>query len=183
MNLRNASPLLAFGVASILAFGQIAVVFAGERKASQGSASAIGTEVHWQGFDEGLRDAAKSNKYLFVDVYTDWCTYCKKMDLTTYREKQVVNKLGKDFVSIKFNAESNQAVTWNGNRLTQAELAEKWGVEGFPTLLFLNSKGEIIGNFAAYADSDLMVKLLGYIASGSREKGLTFDEYLKKGET
>jgi thioredoxin-related protein len=175
---RLLSPVYAFSLAAVLVFGQTATVVASESKQKE-----MGSDIHWRGFDDGLREAAKGNKYLFVDIYTDWCTYCKKMDRTTYREKQVVQKLGKDFISVKFNAESEQAVTWNGNRLTHAALAEKWGVEGFPTLLFLNSKGEIIGNFAAFAEADLMLKLLGYISSGSREKGLTFDEYLKKGET
>jgi thioredoxin-related protein len=175
---RFANPFVTLSLMAILVFGQVS-----EAVASGSKQKEVGSDIQWQGFDEGLRTAARDNKYLFIDIYTDWCGYCKKMDMTTFREKQVVSKLGKEFVSVKFNAESDQAVTWNGNRLTHAALAEKWGVEGFPTLLFLNSKGEIIGNFAAYAEADLMVKLLGYISSGSREKGLTFDEYLKKGET
>lgn len=138
------------------------------------------TGVQWQGFDAGLQDAARRNKYTFISMYTDWCGYCRKLDQVTFRDKQVIDKLNQDFVSIKFNAESQASLTWKGNRLSHAALADQWGVEGYPTLLFLNSKGEIIGNFASYAEPDLMMKLLGYIASGSREKGLTFDEYLKK---
>jgi thioredoxin-related protein len=138
------------------------------------------TGVQWQAFDDGLREASKRNKYTFISLYTDWCGYCRKLDKVTFRDKQVIDKLNQDFVSIKFNAESEAQITWKGNRLSHAALADQWGVEGFPTLLFLNSKGEIIGNFASYAEPDLMMKLLGYIASGSREKGLTFDDYLKK---
>jgi thioredoxin-related protein len=160
-----------------LGMAVVSAVASDSRSAVQGPAA---SDIHWQGFDEGLKDAAKRDKYTFIDVYTDWCGYCHKMDLTTFRDKAVVSKLAREFVSIKFNAESESPVTWKGARLTQAELAGKLGVEGFPTLLFLSPKGELIGNFASFADSDLLIKLLGYISSGSREKGKTFDEYLKK---
>lgn len=147
---------------------------------AQASKPVPATGVQWQGFDAGMQDAARRNKYTFISMYTDWCGYCRKLDQVTFRDKQVIEKLNQDFVSIKFNAESQAPLTWKGNRFSHAALADQWGVEGYPTLLFLNSKGEIIGNFASYAEPDLMMKLLGYIASGSREKGLTFDEYLKK---
>ncbi len=139
------------------------------------------SEVRWQEFDQGIKDAARRGKYTFVDLYTDWCGYCHKMDATTFRNKAVIASLDKDFVSIKFNAEAENQVTWKGAKLTQSALAQQWGVEGFPTLLFLNSKGDIIGNFSSYADPKLMMHLLGYISSGSREKGVSFDDYLKKG--
>ena len=61
-----------------------------------------------------------------------------------------------------------------------AELSAMWGVEGFPTMLFLNSKGEIIGSFASFADADLMIKLLTYISSGARERKVSFEDFLKE---
>jgi thioredoxin-related protein len=64
--------------------------------------------------------------------------------------------------------------------MTERQVAgDAWGVTGFPTMLFLSSKGEIIGSYSAYADPKLMVHLLTYISSGAREKNVSFDDFLE----
>lgn len=136
--------------------------------------------VDWKPFDKGMKDAAAAKKYGFVDVYTDWCGYCKMMENTTLKAKPVVAELDKNFISMKLNAESDDPVTWKGKKTTMRELSSTWGVEGFPTLLFLNSKGDIIGSFASFAEADLMIKLLTYISSGARERKVSFEDFLKE---
>jgi thioredoxin-related protein len=136
--------------------------------------------IEWKSFDKGLKDAASQQKYSFVDVYTDWCGYCKLLEKNTLTHKAVLAELTKNFVAIKLNAESEEEVSWKGRKLTKRDLAAQWGVEGFPTMLFLNSKGEIIGSFPSYAEADLMVNLLKYISSGARERKVSFEEFLKK---
>ncbi len=141
--------------------------------------SAFAQDLVWKPFDKGLKDAAALKKYAFVDVYTDWCGYCKMMESTTLKAKPVLAELEKNFVSIKFNAESEDQVTWKGKKVPMRELSMSWGVEGFPTMLFLNHKGEIIGSFSSYAEADLMINLLKYISSGARERKVSFEEFLK----
>ena len=142
-------------------------------------APAHAQDVAWKPFEKGLKDAAAAKKYSFVDVYTDWCGYCKMMESTTLKAKPVQAELDKHFVSIKFNAESEDQVTWKGKKMPMRELSASWGVEGFPTMLFLNSKGEIIGSFASYAEAELMINLLKYISSGARERKVSFEDFLK----
>src|SRR4051812_14597782 len=72
--------------------------------------------VNWQPFDKGLKDAATARKYSFVDIYTDWCGYCKMLESTTLKTKPVQTELEKNFVSIKLNAESEETVTWKGKK-------------------------------------------------------------------
>ncbi len=135
--------------------------------------------INWKSLEQGLKDAASGKKYGFVDVYTDWCGYCKLLDAQTFKAKPVVAELQKNFISIKMNAESDDIVTYKGKKITLRELSQSWGVEGFPTMLFLNSKGEIIGSFASFAEADLMVNLLKYISSGAREKKVSFQDFVK----
>jgi thioredoxin-related protein len=148
--------------------------------APRGAAAASGETVEWKSFDKGLKDAQASRKYSFVDVYTQWCGYCKMLEHNTLTHKAVLAELGKNFVSIKLDAESEEEVMWQGKKMSKRELAARWGVEGFPTMLFLNSKGEIIGSFPSYAEADLMINLLKYISSGARERKVSFEDYLKK---
>lgn len=142
-------------------------------------ANQVFTQVNWKSFDKGLKDAAAGKKYGFVDVYTDWCGYCKLLESKTLQAQPVMEELQKNFVSIKLNAESEELVSYKGKKISQRDLAGMWGVEGFPTMLFLNSKGEIIGSFASFAEADLMLKLLKYISSGAREKKVSFEDFMK----
>lgn len=145
-----------------------------------GATDSAQKSVDWKPFEKGLKDAAAAKKYGFVDVYTDWCGYCKMMESTTLKAKPVIAELDKNFISMKLNAESDAPVTWKGRKTTMRELSATWGVEGFPTLLFLNSKGDIIGSFASFAEADMLVKLLTYISSGARERKVSFEDFLKE---
>jgi thioredoxin-related protein len=143
-------------------------------------AQAFAQGVNWKTFDKGMKDAATTKKYGFIDVYTDWCGYCKLLESKTLNAPNVLEELQKNFVSIKLNAESEDVVTYKGKKITKRELSAQWGVEGFPTMLFLNSKGDIIGSFASFAEADLMLNLLRYISSGAREKKVSFENFLKE---
>lgn len=138
-----------------------------------------GKEIRWDAFEAGMKKAASGKKYVFVSVYTDWCGYCKQLDATTLKAAPVVTELGKNFVSIKLNAESDELVSWKGEKISGRGLAARWGVDGFPTLIFLNSKSDIIGSYPSFAEAPLMTKLLAYISSGARERKVSFDDYLK----
>lgn len=136
--------------------------------------------VQWVALEEGLRTAGTSGKHVFVTVYTDWCGYCRKLNTVTFRSRPVLTELEKNFQSVRINAEGGGAVVWKGKKMSERDVAGKaWGVSGFPTLLFLNPAGDIIGSFSSYADPELMVQLLTYISSGARERNVTFDDYLE----
>ncbi len=81
-----------------------------------------------------LAKAAKENKLVFVDIYTDWCTPCKMMDKDVFTDKPTGDYLNKNFISYKVNAEKE-----NGPDLNLI-----FGVQVYPTLLFLNEKGQVL---------------------------------------
>jgi thioredoxin-related protein len=153
--------------------------FCGPSFAGAPGEAAASSAVKWVSLEEAAKKASTSGRYLFVSFYTDWCGYCRKLNATTLRARPVVSELGKNFESVRLNAESEDVVVWKGKKLSSRALANKWGVESFPTLLFLNKKGEIVGSFASYVEPDVMIKLLTYISSGARERKVTFNDYLE----
>ena len=73
------------------------------------------TEVKWTTFDKVLEEAKAGNKkFILVDLYTDWCGWCKKMDENVFNEASISTELNADFAAVKFNAETAEPVLFKG---------------------------------------------------------------------
>ncbi|MBI5471744.1 MAG: DUF255 domain-containing protein [Ignavibacteriae bacterium] len=142
--------------------GFLAVVFMlafGAEVANAGDGS-----LTWRSFDEGIAEAKKVNKKILIDIYTDWCSWCKVMDAKTYSDKNVIEYLSKKYVLIKLNAESAKKLTYKKQQLTERELAAGFGITGYPSTLFLNADGEPITVYPGFADASKFKMVTSFIA-------------------
>jgi len=89
-------------------------------------------------------EARKTGKVMMVDVYTDWCSWCKKLDDETYTDAKVIAK-AKEFVSLKLNPEASD---------TERKFAEKYGVTGYPCILFLEPDGTAVNRIGGYMEAE-----------------------------
>jgi len=138
-------------------------------------------EVVWYGFDEGLAKATKEDKPVLIDFYTDWCHWCKVMDEKTFRNADIATKLKSDFIAIRINAEAqDQTVTYKNQKFSNIELTQAFRVTGFPSLGFLDSKGEVITVIPGFIPPETFINILGYIDQECYKKSISFDDYLKK---
>lgn len=138
---------------------------------------ALSGEVRWQGWDAGLAAANASKRYILVDVYTDWCGWCKRMDKDVYARDDVSEYLNSHFVSVKLNAESNQPMSYQGEARTARGIASGFRVNSYPTTIFLSAKGEHLTNVPGYLPADRFLQLLRYIGDGHMEKGVSWGDY------
>ncbi len=116
-----------------------AVLVGCSRTAGSGSVASSRSAVAWErDLAVALSRADSEGKVVMVDFYTDWCGWCRKLDETTYADPAVQSTLGR-LVAVKLDAE-------RGGR---AEAA-RYGVEGFPTVLFLNAKGLEVARIPGY---------------------------------
>jgi len=88
-------------------------------------------ELVWYGFEEGMEKAKREKKVLLVDAYTDWCGWCKVMDRETYKNPEVIAKLNRDFVAVKFNPELDKRYNVDGTTQTGEGLL-MWLAQGNP---------------------------------------------------
>jgi len=72
-------------------------------------------EIEWLTWEEAVKRNEKEPRKIFVDVYTDWCGYCKKMDKTTFLDKNVTDMLDGDFYAVKFDAEQREDIVFQNN--------------------------------------------------------------------
>ncbi len=156
--------------------GVLALLLAGLVLASASHAQS----VQWLDWNAGLKAASASGKPVLVDVYTDWCGWCKRMDREVYAKPEVREYLAKRFVSVKLNAESNQPATYEGRNLTGRTLASRFEVTGYPTTVFLRANGEKLVNVPGYVPADRFLLLLRFIGDGHMDRGVSWDDFLKK---
>jgi thioredoxin-like negative regulator of GroEL len=85
-----------------------------------------------------------------IDFYTSWCTWCKRLDQDTYVDGRVV-KLASQLHSVKLNAEDGGEGT---------TYAQKYGVRGFPAIIFVDAKGEMFAQVQGYQPPERFTQTL-----------------------
>lgn len=85
-------------------------------------------------FEDGLAEAKKQDKILFVDFYAEWCGPCKRMAKNVFTQKEVGDYFNDKFISLQIDAEKPE------NR----EVAKRFKIEAFPTLIFCDKEGKAI---------------------------------------
>jgi uncharacterized protein YyaL (SSP411 family) len=121
--------------------------------------------VKWKEWNTGYQEALKSRKIMLVDMYTEWCGWCKKMDRDTYTHPGIIGRLSKDFVSIKFNPEEDtrfyiDSNAYSGQQLKMMLTQNQGG--GYPTTFFLVPKQNVIHVriYPGYMNPDQLEKVL-----------------------
>ena len=147
----------------------------GAEEAVPNSAATEG--FRWSGFQDALGKAMQSDKLIFVDVYTDWCGWCKKLDKDVYSRDDIRSYLDEKFVSVKLNAEDNStSVTIAEQELTYAQLASAYGVRSFPTTLFLLSDGKLLYALRGYHPPERFMKALRYFGEKTYVEDLSLGQ-------
>lgn len=142
--------------------------------------SARANDVSWRAWNAGLKEAGSSGRPVLVDVYTGWCGWCKRMDRDVYQRTDVRDYLTRKFVTVKLDAEADEAARYEGKPFTSRTLASRFRVTGYPTTIFLTASGEHLANVPGYIPADRFLLLLHYIGDGWMDKGIAFDDYVKK---
>ncbi len=139
-----------------------------------------------------LEQAVERNKSekrkIFIDVYTDWCGWCKRMDSTTFVTPAVANYLNEHYYPVKFNAEQEQDINLNGKTYHfkrtglrgYHELAAEWlnNRLSFPTTVFLDETQTLIQPIPGYQDASKMNAIIHYFG-GDNHKKVPWESYEK----
>jgi thioredoxin-related protein len=119
------------------------------------------TEINWVGFNEGYTLAKKKKKIMLIDMYTDWCGWCKRMDRDAYGKSEIIDLVTKDFIAIKFNPELKGEYTFEGKSYSGRELAgviSEYKLNGYPTTVFVHPKTSQKKIIVGYRNADLLHK-------------------------
>lgn len=131
----------------------------------------------WRGWDEGLKEAKKRNLPVLVDVYTDWCGWCKRMDRDVYAKPEVQDYLNRKFVTVKLDAEAADPARYQERSFTSRSLAARFDITGYPTTIFLRANGDHLINAPGYIPADRFLMVLRYIGDGYMDRGVSWNDF------
>lgn len=127
-------------------------------------------EVTWMELSDALKQQRHRPKPLFIDLYTDWCRWCKVMDQKTFADPKVAQYLQENFYPVKFNAEKAPPIDINGKEfklvrtgrqsLHSLAYALMKGDISYPSYVILDERQQTISRFKGFRDAqDFMVEL------------------------
>ena len=146
--------------------------FPSSRSAESGTALQAAASIQWYTWEEAIELNKKEPRKLFIDLYTDWCGWCKRMDATTFQDPAVIEHMNKNYYPIKFDAEQKEDVVYDGHtfkvidsgRRGVHELAYSLldGQLSYPSYVYLTEKVERIYISKGYKPAEQMIQELNY---------------------
>lgn len=116
------------------------------------SSEPVADLIEWSyDFEQAQIQAQDQAKPMLLDFYTDWCSWCKKMDKDIYGNKKVAD-FSDNFICVKIDAEKN------------SQLTSKFKVRGFPTTVFLNPDTTVKEIVPGYLPPNRFLELMKVVA-------------------
>lgn len=151
-------------------------------------------KVHWismADLDNLSQSAqwAENEKKIFIDLYTQWCGWCKRMDKTTFTDPTIVAYLNANFHCVRLDAETKETIVFGqevykwkpqgrkGINELGAQLGTIQGRISYPTLVFLNTNLRKIQAIPGYRDAKDLLPMLVYFAENHYRK-TPWDKFL-----
>jgi thioredoxin-related protein len=143
--------------------------------------------IQWMSFTEAIAMGKKEPKKIFIDVYTHWCGWCKKMEASTFQDSAIVAYMNKNFYSVKLDAETKDSIPFGDKVFTynQAYKANDLAVAllggnmGYPNFVFLDETFNMLTNVSGFQTVEQLKPTLVYFSDDIYKK-MSPEEYQKQ---
>jgi len=115
----------------------------------QPNVNLVATSITWLSIEEAIKLNKETPKPIMIDVYTDWCKWCKVMDESTFQDPAMIEYVNQHFYAVKLDAEQKEAITLNGNSYAYQQM----GRRGLNTIVV-----ELLGQRPSYPSVVLLDK-------------------------
>ena len=107
-----------------------------------------GGKVTWISFEEAEKLSNVAKKPILISVHTEWCGWCKKMEITTFKDPQITSYINSYFYPIHYDAETSDTITFRGKTYTNPHPGQKRSTHSLAP--------EIMGTSRSYPTTILM---------------------------
>lgn len=145
-------------------------------------------KVKWYSFQEAVELNKTTPKKFIIDVYTDWCHYCKLMDENTFSDSAVAKYLNEHYYAVKFNAEGQDTIRLadrifvnqnsSGRSPHDFAVALLQGKLSYPSIVFMNEQNQMLTVVPGYRTPDQVSPILVFLAE-DYFKTISFDDFMK----
>jgi len=152
------------------------------------SSNLFSQEIKWLTIEEAEIANKTAQKKIIIDVYTDWCGWCKKMDATTFINKEVVAYLNEKYYCVKLDGEDKGTISFKGNefnfvnqgRRGYHELAAGFlkGKMSYPNIVFLNEDLDVLQALPGFRTAEELLPILIYLGDDIY-KDTNWTDYIK----
>ena len=143
--------------------------------------------IKWYSFAEAYKLNKKTPKKVFVDVFTEWCGWCKKMDAETFTNPIIAKYMSDHFYCVKLDAETKDTIMIDGQAFTNPNPESKRsthklavellrGKMSYPSYVFLNEKGQMLTVVSGYQPAKEFEGVINFFGSDAYLKS-TWEEY------
>jgi thioredoxin-related protein len=152
------------------------------------SSASAQKKIKWLTWEEAMEKSETEQKKVVVDIYTQWCGWCKKMDKSTFMDEFIVEFVNENFYPVKFDAEFKNPITFKGKEYKYIkkgrrgfhELAVELtkGKLSFPTIVFLDEEFQVLQPIPGFQDNERFELIVTYF-SGDHFKFTPWRRYIR----
>jgi thioredoxin-related protein len=143
--------------------------------------------IKWMTFQEAMKQNKQQPKKVFIDMYTSWCGWCKRMDATTFEDPAIIAYMNQHFYPVKFNAETRDTILYKDKAYAfkpeykANEFAAQMlnGSMSYPTSVYLDETMTEIGPVPGYLTAEQMLPVLKYFGENIY-KTKKWEDYLNE---
>lgn len=134
-------------------------------------------KVNWVSFEKAIELNKKIPKPILIDIYTDWCGWCKKMDRDTYSNNVIAKFINTNYYAIKMDGESKKPITYKGytfkfekeGRTKYHELSAALmnGKLSYPSTIILSKEEKLLDRIPGFLKPKTMELVLAFYTNNN----------------
>jgi thioredoxin-related protein len=136
--------------------------------------------IHWYSIDQVEALQKKEKRKIMIDVYTNWCGWCKHMDKTTFAQQYIAHYINENYYAVKLNAEQKEDIKFKNRTykfVSQSnvgfnELAAELlnGQMSYPSTIFLDEDFNVIQAISGFLKSEQFEVIISYFGENNYKK-------------
>ncbi len=142
--------------------------------------------VNWYSFEEAVEKVSENPKKIFIDIYTDWCGWCRRMDEETFSNPDVADYLNEHFYPVKLNAETTDTIAFQGHEFVnegngsrsahQLPIALLQGQMSYPSVAYMDENLQLLTVVPGFTTPENIEPLLRFFGE-DHYKSISWEEF------